>query len=171
MKTETWRDIPGYEGRYQISDFGRVWSSYHQRLLTCKKAGKGYRAITLCTKGQKQRFYIHRLVAFAFLPKPDDESYEVNHKDLNKTNNHALNLEWVSRRDNFEHAYVNGRVDFRRPRRSDNKTGANGVCSHSGGYEVSIGYNRNRHYIGWYKDLNVALKARSEAERYYLCKS
>lgn len=165
MKTEIWKDIPGYEGRYQASSCGRIWSIHHNRILTNKRTGKGYRAVTLCKDGEKRRFYIHRLVALCFLAPPDNARREVNHIDLDKTNNHASNLEWVTRSDNFEHAYRNGRTDFRRPLRSDNKTGVAGVGAHSGGYQVTISHNRTHHYIGWYKELDDAVSARINAER------
>jgi len=162
---EIWKDIPGYEGLYRVSNIGRVWSVYHSRILSNKKAGRGYLSIQLCKKGVKRRFYIHRLVAGGFLPVPDKERCEINHKNLDKTNNCVSNLEWVTPSENFEHAYRNGRVDYRRPLRSDNKTGAAGVCAHSGGYQVTLNLCRVKHYIGWYKDLDQAIEARLDAER------
>lgn len=165
MKTETWKDIPDYEGRYQISDTGRIYGICHNRILTPKKCGSGYQGITLCKGGAKSRFYIHRLVAVCFLPEPDSSEYEINHKDLNKTNNHASNLEWVTRTDNFEHAYQHGRVNYQRPKRRDNKTGKPGVCRHSGGYQVTINHQKKHIYLGWYKELTDAVNARNYAER------
>ena len=162
---EIWKDIPGYEGRYRASNRGRIYSLFHDCVLTEKVRGRGYRAITLSKEGKKSRWSIHRLVAICFLPEPDSPDYEINHKDLNKANNCASNLEWVTRADNFEHAYQNGRVDYRRPKRTDNKTGRQGVSRHTGGYQVTIGFKRKHIYIGWYKNLSDAINARDEAER------
>lgn len=165
MNTEAWRDISGYEGRYRISNYGRVYSHFHGRILTPKTCGRGYQGITLSYRGIKQRFYIHRLVADCFLPAPKTGEHEVNHKDLNKQNNQDSNLEWSTREKNFEHAYSNGKVDFRRPIRCDNKTGKQGVSKQTGGYQVSISYNRCRCYLGWFKDLDTAISVRNKAEK------
>ena len=89
MDLEIWLDIPGYEGRYQISNYGRVYSFFHDCVLIPKICGRGYQGITLSCNGRKQRFYIHRLVAGCFLPKPLNKKYEVNHKDFDKHNNHV----------------------------------------------------------------------------------
>lgn len=165
VRKEIWKDIPGYEGRYQVSSLGNIRSFFHNRLLTAKHSGRGYKAITLSKHGVKKRFYIHRLVALCFLEKPLFDECEVNHKDLNKTNNRVNNLEWVTRRENFEHAYINGKTNFCRPKRSDNKTGIPGVNHHSGGYQVTINYNRKRFYIGWFKEFTLAVQARYDAEK------
>lgn len=162
---EIWKDIPNYEGRYQISNYGRVYSHFHDRILTPKTCGRGYQGITLSHKGKKQRFYIHRLVAACFLSKPQNKECEVNHIDFNKQNNCVSNLEWTTREQNFEHAYRNGKLDFRRVRRRDNKTGTPGVGKHTGGYQVYISYNGRRTYVGWFKDLKTAVDARNRAER------
>ena len=162
---EIWKDIPGYEGRYLVSNYGRVYSHFHERILTPKTSGRGYQGITLRYRGIKQRFYIHRLVAECFLPQPKTDEYEVNHKDLDKQNNHVSNLEWSTREKNFKHAYSNGKVDFRRPMRCDNKTGKPGVSKHTGGYKVSISYNKCRRYLGWFKDLDTAISVRNKEEK------
>lgn len=164
-KIEIWRDIPGYEGRYQVSNFGRVISLFHQRILTPKRCGSGYQCISLSNSGVKKRFYIHRLVALCFLTKPKVGANEVNHKDFDRSNNRISNLEWVTREENCKHAYVNGRLDFRRPRRCDNKSGKQGVWAESGGYRATIGTRKERLNLGWFKELEAAIEARNAAER------
>jgi hypothetical protein len=167
---EVWKDVPGYEGRYKVSNFGRIKSLYHQCILTPKRSGAGYRGISLSKYGVKKRFYIHRLVAQCFLSKPHTDANEVNHKDFDRANNHVSNLEWVTRKENCRHAYENGRLDFRRPRRRDNKTGKPGVCADSGGYVASIQYKGKSYYLGRFKKLEEAIKAREAAERRLLSK-
>ncbi len=96
---EQWKDIDGLEGEYAISSKGRV-----QNLKTGKLIGEGYnndgyRRITL--KGKP--YYIHRLVALAFLDNPDNLP-EVDHVDECKENNNASNLRWVSKSENTKHS-------------------------------------------------------------------
>lgn len=107
---EIWKDIEGYEGRYQISNFGRA------RTLNYKRTGKtkilklctlytGYCVLVLRTggAGSKQlHLLVHRLVARAFITKPDGKDF-VNHKDGNRLNNKVDNLEWCSKGENEEH--------------------------------------------------------------------
>lgn len=99
---ESWRDIPGSDGRYQVSDLGRVRS---MRLLTpCPATGTGYLAVTLT--GQV-RVAVHVLVASAFLgPRP--QGMEVNHIDCNRTNNRPDNLEYVTPSENVRHSFRSG---------------------------------------------------------------
>ena len=150
---EIWKDIPGYEGLYKISNYGRVYSNFTGKIRKDVQSGIGYRAIQLSDSNRKKhRHYIHRLVAIAFLGEPPSEDYIINHKDLDKTNNVVTNLEWCTVAENNRHAYLNGRVDFRRPMRCDNTSGLKGVSKHSGGYEVTF----CGEYIGWYKSKSEA---------------
>jgi hypothetical protein len=115
--TEIWKDIKGYEGIYQISNLGRVKSlariykrgisdSYCQseKIMAIKDNGKGYKLIILKTNNIQKNYYIHRLVAAAFI---DEIPYkmEVNHLDGNKSNNKLSNLEILTRSDNQKHSY------------------------------------------------------------------
>lgn len=164
MKNEIWKDIPGYEGRYRISTNGRILSLLSGTLRRDVAAGKGYRCIQLSDgKGQKHRHYVHRLVAATFIGPPPFPNAQVNHRNCNKEDNSVGNLEWVSAAENMQHAYLNGKIDFRRPLRCDNRTGHKGIHAHSGGYQVSF----CGHYIGWFKTLNEAIIARKKAEEKY----
>ena len=100
---EQWRDIPGYEGLYQVSDHGRVYSALSGRVLRPQRVGAGYHALYLCRNGTKNRQYVHRLVASAFLDNLGNRT-DINHKDGDKTNNVLSNLEWVSRGENNLHS-------------------------------------------------------------------
>lgn len=107
---EIWKDINGYEGLYQVSNMGRV-----KRLNTCDSIGRmldervlkksnnnGYEMVRLCKNAKQYGYNIHRLVAQAFIPNPENKP-QVNHIDENKTNNTILNLEWVTAKENQNH--------------------------------------------------------------------
>ena len=109
---EIWKDIVGYEGRYMISNKGRVKSfarpsSGTGRLLT-PYITRGYCSVGLTdSNGNRRTFLVHRLVAKAFIPNPQGYA-EVNHKDENKQNNACDNLEWCTREYNM--SYGNARL-------------------------------------------------------------
>ena len=99
--TEEWRDIAGYEGIYQVSNFGRVKRATATRrfndehILQAHDDHHGYDQVRLCKDGKQITAKVSRLVATAFLPNPDNLP-EVNHKDEDKTNNCVTNLEWCT---------------------------------------------------------------------------
>lgn len=106
---EIWKDIKGYEGFYQISNKGRVKSFKSSSKYPDKEGHilnptitKGYLYVGLCNKGKKKPTLVHRLVAEAFVPNPDNYK-EVNHMDENKLNNNAKNLEWCNRDYNMSY--------------------------------------------------------------------
>ena len=98
---EMWKTIPGYDGRYEVSDSGKVRSNYAGKIRVLKpmhNAGRynGYEMVTLYDRSKRgKKVKVHRLVAEAFLPNP--HAYpSINHKDENKANNAVANLEWCS---------------------------------------------------------------------------
>lgn len=102
LKGEEWRDVPGYEGLYKVSSEGRIMSSYSKKLLTPVKSGpkgKDYYAITLVKDGFKKRFYIHKLVALAFIPNPQNLPC-IDHLNTDRYDNRYRNLRWCSFSDN-----------------------------------------------------------------------
>ncbi len=104
---EKWKNIDGYENEYQISNFGRIRSfkkhnGTNQRIMKSIKMKNGYYNITLCKNGNKKREYIHRLVAKAFIPNPNNYPF-VNHKDENPSNNYVNNLEWCTQKYNMNY--------------------------------------------------------------------
>lgn len=109
---EIWRDVVGFEGLYKVSNYGNVLSVKSNRLLK-PFDNKGYLRVQLWKDGKCFKRLVHRLVAEAFLEKPGD-GYQVNHKDLNKKNNHVDNLEWVIPEENVRHAIET--IDGRRER-------------------------------------------------------
>lgn len=105
---EIWKAIPGYEGEYSISSYGRVRNDRSGRVSYGHAHGNGYQKIGFWRGNMEVgKAYIHRLVAEAFLEKGPDDT-EVNHKDGNRANNHISNLEWVSSSGNTEHAVATG---------------------------------------------------------------
>ena len=101
---EHWKAITGYEGLYEVSDLGRVKSlNYNhtgkEKILKPQKTNNGYLRVDLCKDGKLKHSKVHRLVAEAFIPNPNNLE-TVNHKDEVKTNNTVSNLEWMSRVDN-----------------------------------------------------------------------
>ena len=101
---EVWKDIPGYEGLYQVSNYGNVRSLNYNRTGQIKELKQcfknGYCFIPL----RRKNYYVHRLVAEAFLENLENKS-EVNHIDGDKYNNHVSNLEWCTRSENEKHKH------------------------------------------------------------------
>lgn len=98
---EIWKDIEGYEGLYQVSNYGKVKSLGNDKNKKSKMRKErttkdGYIQIKLHKNGETKGFYIHRLVAQAFISNPNGYK-EVNHIDENKRNNSSTNLEWCTR--------------------------------------------------------------------------
>lgn len=100
--SETWKDIPSYEGIYQISNNSQVKSLRSGKKLTISFVPYGF--VKLCVNGVAKKHYVHRLVAVAFIPNPENKSM-INHKDGDKRNNAITNLEWCDAKHNVKHAY------------------------------------------------------------------
>ncbi|MCI9608520.1 MAG: hypothetical protein HFJ94_10165 [Muribaculaceae bacterium] len=103
---EIWRDIKGYEGIYMVSNLGRIKhidNAGRERLRIPAPTPNGYMRMTLSHNGKRKTISVHKEVALAFIPNPNNLS-TVNHKNFDKTNNSADNLEWLSIKDNILHA-------------------------------------------------------------------
>lgn len=114
-----WKDIAGYEGLYQVSDEGEVrvlkrtvsskdGKTYSRKPKMMKSHLRGqrrlkYEAVVLAKDGQSKSYSVHRLVACAFIPNPDNLP-EVNHKDENTLNNRVDNLEWCTHQYNIDYS-------------------------------------------------------------------
>lgn len=118
---EQWRDIPGYEGLYRVSDLGQVKSLERivasplsprsntvrqmpvpKRIKKPRLHSSDYLCLCLYKHGKRETYLVHRLVAIAFLGPPQ-KGQQVNHKNSQKTDNRAPNLEWVSPGENLLH--------------------------------------------------------------------
>lgn len=143
---EIWKPIEGYEGIYSVSNYGRVKRlqrtmynsgtkggiyTIREKILTPRVNTKrhGYCEISLHKNGKEKRFKIHRLVAIAFIPNPQHLP-EVHHKDGNKKNNNVSNLEWVTSKQNKEHAWLNKLINSNHRKRPI-KCNESGICFES----------------------------------------
>lgn len=130
---EEWKPIKGYEGIYEISNYGRVkslkgWDGHkyisRERILAPSKqqTNKYYmRSIVgLIKEGKREMHKVHRLVARAFIPNPNNYKI-VNHKDGNPLNNRVNNLEWCSQKMNIDHA-INNELTITRIKTIDRET-------------------------------------------------
>lgn len=102
-------DVKGYEGLYKISTNGKVYSLKRKKIKRTDTNRNGYESVNLFKNGRGKHFLVHRLVAQAFIPNPNNYSF-VNHIDGNKLNNDVNNLEWCTWSQNMIHAYSHGLV-------------------------------------------------------------
>ena len=114
---EIWKDVKGYEKFYEVSNYGRVRSKertvnnkvFKPRYISGGDNGKGYKKMILNDGVKKERVYIHRIVAEAFIPNPLNKPY-INHIDNNPNNNCASNLEWCTPKENMMWMHIQGRA-------------------------------------------------------------
>ena len=110
MKKEYWKPVVGYEGHYQVSNFGRVKSiKFGKEIILKQHIRRGYYSVVLSKNGILKRYSVHRLVAEAFIDNTDNLP-QVNHKDENKLNNSVDNLEWCDSEYNNNYGTRNKRV-------------------------------------------------------------
>jgi len=127
---EIWKDIPGYEGIYQASSYGRIRSVHGKTTHSIRSGIRRWRGriikpkginpktgymVTLWKDKKPKDWLVARLVGITFLGKPEDGRMTINHKDGNRFNNHVSNLEWLSLADNIRHAFENNLMSSNRP--------------------------------------------------------
>jgi hypothetical protein len=128
-ENEVWKDVVGFEDYYEVSNTGKVRRKDHitvykngararfsQTILKPSVFKKGYLMVFLSVKSKKKAKSVHRIVAEAFIPNPENKE-TVNHIDCDKTNNHVSNLEWLSNEENIQHSVENGRYEYRDERK------------------------------------------------------
>lgn len=122
-----WKNVPGWEGLYEVSDKGEIRSWYYgvkryeKPVIRKQKIDKdGYLVFTFNHKGVKRTIAVHRIVALVFIPNPNALP-QVNHIDGNKQNNCVENLEWCSAKDNIRHAYERGLISKQKQSESQTK--------------------------------------------------
>lgn len=111
LPKQIWKDIPGYEGKYQVSNTGRVRSLNYRRTGKTKMLKQsinkhGYKIIMLSKNGKCKTWQVHRLVALVFIPNPNNYPV-INHKDENPSNNTVWNLEWCTQEYNINYGTRN----------------------------------------------------------------
>lgn len=155
ITNEEWKPIPGYDG-YFVSNFGNVRSEKFKkpRIMKGSDNGYGYLVVGLCKDNVRTNHYVHRLVAQAFVANPS-KLPQVNHKDYNKKNNNADNLEWTTALENTRYSLPR----MHRPRKK--------VCSATGYRHITLKGKHYRLNVGReidkiFKTLDEALKARNE---------
>lgn len=111
MMKEQWKPVVGYEGNYEVSNLGRVKSLPRngtikkERIIKNNVKKSGYVDIMLSKNNKRIYTHLHRVVAKAFIPNPENKP-QVNHKDGNKQNNTVENLEWATASENLKHKYA-----------------------------------------------------------------
>lgn len=157
----TWKPIPGYEGFYEVSDSGQVRSIYrYKKVLKPMISNTGYERVDLFKNKVRKQFSVHRLVAMAFIENKDRKPF-VNHKDENKLNNNANNLEWVSHVENCHYGTAINRrtehLDY--SKRRINNAGQIAACS-----KPIAQYSKNGQFICNWKSATECCKANGWTE-------
>lgn len=176
---EEWRLInwiPQLRGAYEVSSFGNVrrtafyrhnhytdtYQIIHKiRGLTPTDNGNGYKIVGMPidtdTGIKNKNFYVHRLVATAFISNPERKP-EINHKDHNRANNNASNLEWVTDKENTNYsAHL-----MCHPR---SKSVTRGIAHRKNAFEVSVYHKNKYYYVGRFLTVEEAIKARDEKDK------
>lgn len=104
-----WKPVIGYENRYLVSKDGQIYSNYIKRIMKFNITKDGYYSIKLKDDNKYTHHMVHRLVAEAFIKKPDNIlEYEVDHIDNNRQNNNISNLRWVTHKENLDKSFELG---------------------------------------------------------------
>ena len=167
---EIWKDIKGYEGKYQISNLGNVRSLYDtnqfKKTFRIKKLSlgerSGYKVIALTKNGKRKSFQVHRLVAEAFIPNLQNKPF-INHIDENRINNNVNNLEWCTQKENVLHS----KYKMYKPKKSKLPTSGEKYIIKRNRYnkifyEIFIYKNGKRTYLGRKNNLKEAILLRNK---------
>lgn len=105
--TKKWNDIKGYEGLYQLTRRGEVYSFVSHKILKPQLTRFGYLRVQLWKDGKQKKFLLHRLIAIHFIPNPNTLPH-INHKKGVKIDNRISKLEWCTAKENMQHAHRTG---------------------------------------------------------------
>lgn len=135
MEKEIWKPVKGYEGLYEVSNLGRVKSlartckgrgngrkPIRERILCLEVSSGGYVLVRLSMDGRTKHCLVHRLVAEAFIPNPNNLP-QVNHKNENKADNRVENLEWCTEKYNMNYGECISKIKKNQPHKR-------GVCQY-----------------------------------------
>ena len=152
---EQWRDVPGYEDHYQISDSGKIKSvKYRKEKILKQTLIKGYYGLGLCLEGKRKVLFIHVMIAMAFLDHvPNGHVITVDHINGNKTDNRLENIQLLTNRENVSKStpsYKKSSLPV-------------GVCKFRNKYISSIKENGSKVYLGLFPTPEEAAKAYGEA--------
>ena len=154
QQQEEFRPVPGYEGYYEVSNFGNVKSLTNDKILKPCLDGRGYYKVTLSKDGKTKTIRIHILVDTAFLGhKPDGYKIVIDHIDNNKLNNNLTNLQLISQRDNSSKDKKNGTSQY------------SGVTWHknTNKWRSQITVNGKKKHLGYFKLEEEAYEAYQKA--------
>lgn len=140
--------------RVQITRYG-VHRKLKGRIMSPTDNGYGYKIVSLGGREHRKNYYVHRLVAEAFIPNPKEKRV-VNHKDYNRANNRADNLEWCTDKENIQYSAEH----IAHPRTVETGKYGKAIRLKGGRYEVGVYHNRKQHYLGRYDTLEEAKKVR-----------
>ena len=144
--------------RYEVSNDGAIRNKESKKILKTFINDKGYEIVSLWLNGKDKKFRVHRLVADAFIPNPENKA-QINHIDGNKLNNHADNLEWSTHSENISHRYyslglglmrkvrcIETGVVYNSQKEAERMTGINAAnisscCTHRPKYITAGGYH------------------------------
>jgi hypothetical protein len=105
LDDEQWLDMPNSDGRYKVSNYGRIKSfSYNKtdgQIMKCHEI-KGFKAVSLKINKAHRAYYVHKLVAEVWIPRPSDQHELVTHLDRNLKNNHVSNLAWITKEVSYK---------------------------------------------------------------------
>lgn len=176
---EIWKPVVGYEGIYEVSNTGKVKSilrfvtskvgktrPYKEKILKPTFCNQGYGRVTLFEDGKRVRHKVHRLVALAFIPNPENKPH-VNHIDARTSNNSVYNLEWCTASENIKHAYKIGNACHKRSNHNQAKLvlhletgiyyGCISDCADALGMAQSALSKQIRNIRGWKNTRNVVV--------------
>jgi hypothetical protein len=154
---EVWKDIPDYEGIYQVSNLGRVKSLMFnkEKILKQVKSSNGYFMVGLWKEKKTSSHLVHRIVYHAFCGIKSCRQYVIDHIDNNKENNNLSNLQYITNRQNSS-------------KDKNSKTGESNIYLNSNAYLVRMTINNIKKSIGTYKTIEEAVIARDNFIRKFL---